>query len=57
MGFIIVVAVIIAIIILRSIRQIDEYQRGVLFSFGRFDKILGPGWHVILPIIQSFKKN
>ncbi len=56
MGFIIVVAVIIAIIILRSIRQIDEYQRGVLFSFGRFDKILGPGWHVILPIIQSFKK-
>lgn len=47
---------ILLVIILRSVRQIDEYERGILFTCGRFSRILNPGWHVILPIIQSFKK-
>lgn len=56
MSIFVVLLIILAIIVLRSIRQIDEYQRGVLFTFGKFDKILNPGWHVILPVVQSFKK-
>ena len=56
MSILVVLLIILAIIVLRSIRQIDEYQRGVLFTFGKFDKILNPGWHVILPVVQSFKK-
>ena len=44
------------IIILSSIRQIDEYERGILFEFGKFKKILNPGWNIVLPIIQSYKK-
>lgn len=44
------------IIILSSIRQINEYERGILFKYGKFDKILGPGWHVIIPVLYSFKK-
>ena len=44
------------IIILSSIRQIDEYERGILFEFGKFKKILNPGWNIVLPIFQSFKK-
>lgn len=43
-------------ILLTSIRQVDEYQRGVLFQFGKFHKVLEPGWNLVLPIIQSFKK-
>ena len=43
-------------IILTSIRQIDEYERGILFQFGKFKKVLEPGWNLVLPIIQSFKK-
>ena len=56
MRFLLVLGIVVLLIIIRSIRQIDEYQRGVLFTFGKFDKILNPGWHVILPIVQSFKK-
>ena len=41
---------------LSSIRQINEYERGILFSFGKFKKILEPGWNIVLPIIHSFKK-
>jgi regulator of protease activity HflC (stomatin/prohibitin superfamily) len=43
-------------IIIGSIRQINEYERGVRFSFGKFSKILSPGWTVILPIIHSYRK-
>lgn len=45
-----------AIIILISIKQINEYERGILYAFGKFSKVLGPGWHIILPIINSYDK-
>lgn len=50
------IIIIVLIIILASIRQINEYQRGILFRFGKFHKVLGPGWHVILPIFFSCRK-
>ena len=36
--------------------QINEYERGVLFSRGKFKKVLKPGWHFRIPIFQNFKK-
>ena len=56
MGFLTFIIIIILFIILASIKQIDEFQRGVLFSYGKFSRILNPGWHVVLPVIQSYKK-
>ena len=50
------ILVVILLIILCSIRQIDEYQRGIKFSFGRFTKIMNPGWRIVLPVIQNYKK-
>ena len=48
--------IIIAFILLSSIRQIDEYERGILFTFGKFSKVLTPGWKIVLPVIQSYRK-
>lgn len=56
MGFFIFIAVIVLIIILTSIRQISEYERGILFRFGKYKRILNPGWNIVLPIIESFQK-
>lgn len=56
MGFLIPIAIVILIIILISIRQISEYERGILFRFGKYKKILNPGWNIVLPIIESFQK-
>lgn len=50
------ILIFIAIILFASIRQIEEYERGILFKFGKFSKILKPGWNVVLPIFESFKK-
>lgn len=35
-----------------SVKQINQYQRAVLFSFGKFSKVLEPGWHIVLPVLQ-----
>lgn len=47
---------IILVIILASIKQVNEYERGIKFSLGKYSKTLNPGWHLIIPIFQSFKK-
>ena len=38
------------------IRQVEQYERGVVFSFGKFAGTWGPGWHFLIPIIQRIKK-
>lgn len=51
-----VLIIIIAFIILISIRQINEYERGIKFTCGKFNKVLEPGWRLILPIFESCRK-
>ncbi len=55
-GVLIGIIVFVVIIILRSIVQINEYERGIKFTLGKFSKIMNPGWKIVLPIFQSYKK-
>ena len=50
------IIVIFLIIVISSIRQINQYERGILFKRGKYSKVLEPGWHVIWPIFESCKK-
>ena len=50
------IAIVVLIVILRGIVQVNQYERGIKFRLGKFDKILQPGWRIILPIIESYKK-
>lgn len=52
----IAVIIILLVIVLSSIRQINEYERGIKFTLGKFSKIMSPGWKIVLPIFQSYKK-
>lgn len=38
------------------VRQINEYQRGVMFSFGKYSGTKEPGWRIVIPIFQMMKK-
>lgn len=38
------------------IKQINQYERGVVFSFGKLSGIRQPGWRPILPIVQQLIK-
>ena len=50
------ILVVVLFILIASIKQINEYERGVKFTLGKFSKIMNPGWNIILPVIQSYKK-
>jgi regulator of protease activity HflC (stomatin/prohibitin superfamily) len=39
-----------------TVKQINQYQRGVLFTMGKFSKMLNPGWHIVIPVLQMFQK-
>lgn len=52
-----IVIIIIAILIsISSVKQINEYERGIKFSRGKFKEIMQPGWRMVLPIFESYKK-
>jgi regulator of protease activity HflC (stomatin/prohibitin superfamily) len=38
------------------LRQINQYERGVKFTMGRFSKMVDPGWRVVVPVFQSMRK-
>ncbi|MBT4124622.1 MAG: slipin family protein [Candidatus Pacebacteria bacterium] len=46
----------IVVLILVSLKQINQYQRGVIYTMGRFSGVVNPGWRFVLPIFQSFRK-
>lgn len=48
--------VIVAVLLLSSIRQIDQYERGVMFLLGKFHGIKEPGWRLVIPVFQSMRK-
>jgi len=43
-------------IILISLKQINQYQRGVKFTMGRYTGIMQPGWRIVIPIFQIYRK-
>lgn len=43
-------------IILISVRQVNQYERGVKFQLGKFRKVAEPGWRLVFPIFQSMTK-
>ena len=51
-----ILIIIVIILLLLSVRQINEYERGVKFTLGKFSKIMNPGWRIVVPIFQSYKK-
>jgi regulator of protease activity HflC (stomatin/prohibitin superfamily) len=51
-GISIFVLIIIAIFILSGIKVINQYERGVVLTLGRFSGIRNPGLRVVVPIFQ-----
>ncbi|KKU87119.1 MAG: SPFH domain / Band 7 family protein [Microgenomates group bacterium GW2011_GWF2_47_9] len=47
---------IIIFILLISLKQVNEYERGVVYTMGRFSYVITAGWKLVIPIFQSFRK-
>lgn len=48
--------VVIAFIIGSAIRILREYERGVVFTLGRFQDVKGPGLILVIPIVQQMER-
>jgi regulator of protease activity HflC (stomatin/prohibitin superfamily) len=51
-----VVIVLVVIFIVAAIKILREYERGVIFTLGRFWKVKGPGLIIVVPVIQQMVK-
>lgn len=47
---------ILLLIVLSNIRQVNQYEKGLLFDKGKFSRIVEPGWIFVFPIFQSLRK-
>lgn len=55
-GFVIFIIIIVAIFILSGIKIINQYERGVILTLGRFTGIRQPGLRIVVPIFQRLIK-
>ena len=46
-------AILLLAIVISAIRILKEYERGVIFFLGRFQKVKGPGLIIVIPVIQK----
>ena len=47
---------VILFIVLISIKQINQYQKGVRFALGKYIGLMEPGWRLVFPIFQTYMK-
>ena len=48
--------IIFIIVILAMLKQVNQYERGVVLTMGRYSGIKEPGWRVIVPVFQRISK-
>lgn len=48
--------IIILVLLLVSIRQVNQWEKGVKLTFGKFTGIADPGWRLVIPVIQRMRK-
>lgn len=51
-----IIGFLLILVVLRSIRQVNQYERGVKFFFGKYYKTLEPGWRLVFPVVQTLSK-
>lgn len=51
------VAVFLAVVALPAIfKVVNQYERGVRFTLGKFSGIMGPGLRIVIPVLQSWNR-
>jgi regulator of protease activity HflC (stomatin/prohibitin superfamily) len=56
MPILIIVVVILLFVILPGLRVVQQYQKGVVFRFGRIVRVSNPGLNLIIPYIEVMRK-
>lgn len=49
-------AIPVVIAVLSCIRQVNQYERGIIFTMGKYSRMWQPGWHLLIPVFQKLTK-
>ncbi len=55
-GFGAILGFVFLVMILRSFRVLNEYERGVIFRLGKFSGVKGPGLIILIPVLDKMVK-
>ncbi|NIA01906.1 MAG: slipin family protein [Nitrospirae bacterium] len=50
------VPIALVVLVISSIREVKQYERGVRFTLGKFSKLCQPGWRLVIPVFQKMTK-
>lgn len=56
LGGSLLILIIIILYVLSGLKVVNQYERGVKFTFGKFTGLMEPGLRVVLPIIQTWNR-
>jgi regulator of protease activity HflC (stomatin/prohibitin superfamily) len=51
--YLFILIVVFTIFYLFFIKKYDEFERGIIFRMGKFNRVAGPGWSVVLPFFEK----
>jgi len=49
-------ALVVALLLVRTFKVVKEYERGVKFTLGQFEAVMAPGLRTVIPLIQSWER-
>ena len=53
---IITIFILVIILLVIFLKQVNQYERGVMFTMGRFTGVKEPGWRIVVPVFQHMRK-
>jgi regulator of protease activity HflC (stomatin/prohibitin superfamily) len=56
MPFGVAIVILVIVLVFSSIKVLNEYERGVMFTLGRFTGVKGPGIILVWPAVQRMRK-
>lgn len=39
------------------VKQLQHYERAIIFSFGKYARTAGPGWSIVIPFLEEIKET
>lgn len=55
-GLLIVIVIIILFILVNGIRIVNQYERGIILTLGKYTGTRNPGLNIIIPVVQTLRK-
>lgn len=56
MGFVVFLVIIVIVVLISGIRIVNQYERGIILTLGKYTGTRNPGLNIIIPVIQTMRK-